>query len=151
MPRPQGGELDIVRFLIRAVIFLGSAALGLWVASLVLDGFTLTWQGFLVTVLVFAAAQSVLSPFIAKLTARNAPAFLGGVGLVSTFVALLVATLVSDGLGIDGWQTWILATLIVWLVTALATVLLPLVFLRKAIDRSAKGGAAGTGGPPVGR
>ena len=121
----------MVRFLIRTAIFLGSAALGLWVASLVLDGFTLTWQGFLVTVLVFAAAQSILSPFITKLAARNAPAFLGGVGLVSTFAALLIASVVANGLVITGWQTWILATLVVWLVTALATVTLPLLFLRR--------------------
>ena len=125
----------MVRLLIRTVIFLGSAALGLGVASLVLDGFTLTWQGFLVTVLVFATAQTILSPFIAKLTARNAPAFLGGVGLVSTFVALLVASVVANGLVITGWQTWILATLVVWLVTAVATVTLPLLFLRKAVQK----------------
>ncbi|TFC80572.1 hypothetical protein E3T23_08440 [Cryobacterium cheniae] len=125
----------MVRLLIRTVIFLGSAALGLGVASLVLDGFTLTWQGFLVTVLVFAAAQTILSPFIVKLTARNAPAFLGGVGLVSTFVALLVASVVANGLVITGWQTWILATLVVWLVTAVATVTLPLLFLRKAVQK----------------
>ena len=125
----------MVRFLIRTAIFLGSAALGLWVASLVLDGFTLTWQGFLVTVLVFAAAQTILSPFIMKLTARNAPAFLGGVGLVSTFVALLIASVVSNGLVISGWQTWILATLVVWLVTAVATVTLPLLFLRRVVKQ----------------
>lgn len=135
----------MVRFLIRAVIFLGSAALGLWVASLVLEDFVLSWQGFLVTVLVFAAAQSVLAPFIAKMTARAAPAFLGGIGLVSTFVALLLASLIGDGLEISGWQTWILATLIVWLVTALATVLLPLVFFRNAVDKARGGGSAGAG------
>lgn len=123
----------MVRFLIRSAIFLGSAGLGLWVASLVLERFTLTWQGFLVTVVVFTLAQSILSPFITKLTMLNAPAFLGGVGLVSTFVALLIASVVTNGLVVDGWQTWILATLVVWLVTALATVILPLLFLRKAV------------------
>ncbi|HSP53852.1 MAG TPA: phage holin family protein [Cryobacterium sp.] len=125
----------MVRLLIRTAIFLASAGLGLWVASLVLDGFTLTWQGFLVTVVVFAAAQSILSPFITKMTMRNAPAFLGGVGLVSTFVALLIASIVANGLVITGWQTWILATLVVWLVTAVATVTLPLLFLRSVAQR----------------
>lgn len=129
----------MVRFLIRTAIFLGSAAIGLWVASLVLDGFTLTWQGFLVTVLVFAAAQSILSPFITKMTMRNAPAFLGGAGLLSTFVALFIASFVANGLAISGWQTWILATLVVWLVTAIATVTLPLLFLRKVVKTSREG------------
>jgi len=125
----------MIRFLIRAAIFLGSAALGLWVASLLLADFVLTWQGFVLTVVLFAGVQSILAPFIAKMTARNAPAFLGGVGLLSTFVSLLIASIISNGLAITGWQTWILATLIVWLVTALATFLLPMLFLRKAVQK----------------
>ncbi|SDD07208.1 4 TMS phage holin, superfamily IV [Sanguibacter gelidistatuariae] len=128
----------MVRFLIRAVIFLVSAALGLLVASWILDDVTVNATGFTVAVVIFAVAQSVLSPFIAKMTARNAPAFLGGIGLVSTYVALLIASLVSDGLEITGVQTWILATLIVWLVTALATLFLPMIFIRKKIDAKRK-------------
>jgi len=129
----------MIRFLIRAAIFLGSAALGLWVASLALQDFILTWQGFVLTVVLFAGVQSILAPFIAKMTARNAPAFLGGVGLLSTFVSLLIASIISNGLVITGWQTWILATLIVWLVTALATFLLPMIFLREAVQKVAPG------------
>ena len=121
----------MVRFLIRTAIFLVSAALGLWVASLLLLNFELTWQGFVLTVLIFAIAQSVLAPLITKLTAKNAPAFLGGVGLISTFVALLISSLIADGLVISGLLTWVLATLIVWLVTALATFTLPFLFLRE--------------------
>ena len=124
----------MVRLLIRAVIFLVSAALGLLVASWILDDFTVTTTGFALTVVVFAIAQSVLAPFIAKMTNRYAPAFLGGIGLVSTYVALLIASIVGDGLQIDGVQTWILATLIVWLVTALATLVLPMIFIRNKVQ-----------------
>ncbi|WP_166787858.1 hypothetical protein [Cryobacterium adonitolivorans] len=41
---------------------------------------------------------------------------------------------VTGGLTIEGWQSWILAALVVWLSTAVATLLLPLVFLREAMD-----------------
>ncbi len=93
---------------------------------------------FVLAAIVFAVAQSLLSPFITKVAARNAPAFLGGIGLVSTFVALVIASLVT-GLSITGWRTWILASLVVWLVTALATVLLPMFLLKDEIaDRKAK-------------
>jgi hypothetical protein len=68
------------------------------------------------------------------------PAFLGGVGLVSTFVALLIASVVASGLVITGWQTWLLATLVVWLVTALATVTLPLLFLRRVVKQGGNRG-----------
>lgn len=124
----------MVRFLIRTLIFLLSAALGLLVASWILDDFIVSTTGFVVAAVVFAIAQSVLAPFIAKMTARYAPAFLGGVGLVSTYVALLIATIFGDGLQITGVQTWILATLIVWLTTALATLILPMIFIRNKVQ-----------------
>jgi hypothetical protein len=127
----------MIRLLIRALIFLVSAALGLLVAAWLLDGdFVLTASGFIVAVLVFTVAQSVLSPFIAKTAARFAPSFLGGIGLVSTLVALVLATLVSDGLQISGAKGWILGTVVVWLVTALGTLVLPMIFLKeKAAER----------------
>ncbi|MBW0255292.1 phage holin family protein [Cellulomonas sp. PS-H5] len=131
----------MIIFLIRLLIFLGSAALGLWVASLLLDGFHLTASGFLAAVLVFTVAQAVLSPFIAKMADRYASAFLGGVGLVSTFVALLVASTFTGGLTIDGGAaTWIAAVVIVWLVTALATWLLPFLLLRRRLEERRAGG-----------
>jgi len=130
----------VIRFLIRAAIFIGSAALGLIVADLILPGFTLHWNdwwGFVLAVLIFAVLQSVLAPWILKLARRHAPALLGGIGLVSTFVALLIAVLLpAAGIGIDGPVAWIVGTLIVWLVTALATWLLPGVFLKKKIVES---------------
>jgi hypothetical protein len=137
----------MVRLLIRLVILLASAALGLLVASWVIDDVEITATGFVVAVAVFTLAQAVLSPFIAKTAARYAPAFLGGIGLVSTFVALLVASLVGDGLRITGGVVpWILATLVVWLVTALATFLLPMFFLKEKL-----GDRRGDGDGPVAR
>ncbi|RVW10041.1 hypothetical protein EGT67_07360 [Prescottella agglutinans] len=119
----------MIRFLIRCAIFLGSAALGILAAVWLIPEVSVSATGFITAVILFAIAQSVLAPFITRLAERNAPAFLGGIGLVSTFVALLIAS-AFGGLSISGWRTWILATIVVWLVTALATVLLPLVVLR---------------------
>ncbi|MDN4479759.1 phage holin family protein [Demequina muriae] len=124
----------MIRFLIRVLIFVASSALGLWVASLLLDDFEITVSGFVTVVVIFAIAQSILSPFILKMSMRYANAFTGGVGLVSTFVALLIATLVGDGLEITGVTTWVIGTLIVWLVTAIATLLLPLWWLKERRD-----------------
>ena len=128
----------MVRFLIRAAIYLVTAALGLLAASWILPDFHIEWGGFLVAVAVFAIAQSVLSPFIFNVARKYASAILGGIGLVSTFVALLIASLFPGGIRIDGAVTWVLATLIVWIVTALGGWVLPLIFLkRRAGDRNA--------------
>lgn len=134
----------MVRLLIRIAIFLVAAALGLLAAAWLLPGFGLTAEGFLITIVVFAVVQGVLSPFIAKVASQHARAFLGGVGLVSTFVALLIASLVVGGLVISGWQTWILATMVVWLVTSLATFFLPMIFLKKKVAA-----VRGSGARPV--
>ncbi|MBD8080408.1 phage holin family protein [Cellulosimicrobium arenosum] len=132
----------MLRLLIRTVIFLASAALGLLVASWVIDGVNLTVTGFVVAVVVFTVAQAILAPFIAKTAARYAPALLGGIGLVSTFVALLIASLVGDGLSITGGVVpWILSALVVWLVTALATFLLPMFFLKEKVEERRSGPA----------
>lgn len=124
----------MIRLLIRAAIFLFTAALGLLVAMWILPDVHLSSTGFITAVLVFAIAQSVLSPFIFKMAHRHAPAVIGGIGLVSTFVALLIATLFPNGLEIDGVVTWVLATLIVWIITALGAWLLPLIFLKKRAE-----------------
>ena len=57
----------MVVFLIRTAIFLGSAALGIWVASLLLADFTVSVTGFVVALAVFVVAQWILSPLILKL------------------------------------------------------------------------------------
>ena len=126
----------MIRFLVRAAIFLASSAIGLLVAKLVLDDMTIDAASFVVVVVIFAVLQSVLAPFIAKVTARNAPALLGATGLISTFLALLVADIVSDGMSITGASTWLLATLIVWLVTMLATLLLPIILVKAGVENA---------------
>ncbi len=124
----------MITFLIRAGIWLLSAALGLIVADLILPGFSLHWSnwwGIVLAILIFAVLQSVLAPLILKITTQHAPALMGGIGLVSTFIALLIAVVIpAAGIGIDGPVAWIIGTLVVWLVTALSTWLLPGLFLK---------------------
>ena len=125
----------MVVFLIRAFIFLASAALGLWIASLIVDGFSVTAEGFLIVVVVFAVLQSILTPWFLVMSRRYANALTGAVGLVSTIAALFVATLIGDGLTISGATAWILGSFIVWIVTMLGTLLLPLILLRNRVEK----------------
>lgn len=129
----------MITFLLRAVVFLVSAAVGLIVADIVLPGFSIDWRspvGFILAIVIFAVLQSVLAPWLARVAQRNAPAFLGGIGIVSTFVALVVTALIPGaGLTIGlPWWTWIVAPMIVWVVTAIAAFLLPAVLLKKKVQ-----------------
>lgn len=119
----------MIRFLIRIAVFLGSAAIGLLAAGLLVPGVSLSPWGFIAAVVIFTVAQAVLSPLFLKMASKYASAFLGGIGVVSTFVALLLASLLSNGLSITGVGSWIAATVVVWVVTALATVVLPMLVL----------------------
>jgi len=127
----------MIRFLIRTAIFFGSALLALWVTDLLLEDFTLGYpQGLIVAAVIYALIQAILSPLIFKMTAKNANALMGGVGLISTFIALWLTTIFTgdEGLNISGTTGWLLGTLLVWLITAIAGWVLPLIFLKKAVD-----------------
>ncbi|MDL9937338.1 phage holin family protein [Gordonia sp. ABSL1-1] len=125
----------MIRLIIRAVIYLISAAIGVIVADAVLDDMQLHAGGFLVAIVVFSLAQLILGPFLFRLIRNNAEAFLGGVGLVSTFVALVIASLLGpDGIEISGVSTWIAATVIVWLVTAIASFVVPFLLVKAGVE-----------------
>ncbi len=126
----------MTRFLLRVAIFLGSSAIGLLAAWLLVPGVGVSALGFIVAVVIFTMAQALLSPFFLKMASKYASAFLGGIGLVSTFVALLLASLLSNGLTINGIGSWIGATVVVWLVTALATLVLPMLVLPEKKNAS---------------
>ena len=121
----------VIRFPPRTAIFLGSSAIGLLVAAWLVPGVSLSPLGFIAAVVIFTVAQAILSPFFLKMASRYASAFLGGIGLVSTLVALILASLLSNGLSIRGIGSWVAATVVVWLVTALATLVLPVLVLRQ--------------------
>ncbi|MED5813021.1 phage holin family protein [Mycolicibacterium sp. 050232] len=123
----------MIRFLLRIAIFLGSSALGLLVAAWLVPGVSVSAWGFITAVVIFAVAQAILSPFFLKMASRYASAFLGGIGLISTLVALILASVLTRGLSISGIGSWIAATVVVWLVTAVATVVLPALFLKKKV------------------
>lgn len=128
-------EDAMIRMLIRLGVFLASAALGLLVASWVIDGVTVTASGFLLVVVVYAVIQSVISPFLTKMAMLHASAFLGGVGLVAALVALIAASLIGNSLTISGGVgTWIAATVVVWLVTAVGTLLLPFALAKAGVQ-----------------
>jgi hypothetical protein len=128
----------MIRLAIRAAVFLASAAIGLLVAMAVVDDMTINWSSFVIVVVVFALLQSILTPFITQAAQRNAPALVGGVGLISTLISLLLTALISDGLEIDGASAWLLAALIVWLVTLVATLLLPIILVKAGISAAAE-------------
>ncbi|MEZ5209589.1 hypothetical protein [Gordonia sp. (in: high G+C Gram-positive bacteria)] len=111
----------MIRFLLSVAVSLVSAVVAFLVAWAAIDGFHLTARGFFIAVALFTALQSLLAPFVFNVARKYASAVLGGIGLVSTLLALWITTLISDALTISGVTAWISSTVVVWLVSALGT------------------------------
>lgn len=124
----------MIRLLIRLVLALAGNAIGLWLAAALLDDMEIDGAAFVIAVLIFSVLFVVLEPLIQKQALKNMEALQGSSALITTFVALVITNLVSDGLSISGVGTWVLATVIVWLGTIIAGVLLARFVLKQAAD-----------------
>ncbi|WP_165314294.1 phage holin family protein [Agromyces protaetiae] len=111
----------MVRILIRLAIFLGTAALALFIATLLIPGFRAQFGGFILAVIVFAVVQTFLAWLVEQLFAKAAPTVAGVAGLISTALALWIATWFPGGLRFDGLGAWVLAAVVVWILTAIIT------------------------------
>lgn len=115
-------------------IFLASAAIGLFIAMLVVPGFSINLGSFVGVVIMFAVLQALLTPFLGQAADRKAPVLASGVGLLTAFIALFLTNLVSSGMTISGFSSWIFATLLIWIVCMLASFILPMIFLKNRIE-----------------
>ena len=121
----------MIRLLIRVGIALLGAAIGLIVAAIVLgDDMSLDGPAFVLALVIFVVLTAVLEPLIEKIGDEHMSIIAMFSSLITTFLALLITELVSDGLTITGTVTWVLATLIVWACTALATWILLRMFIK---------------------
>lgn len=130
----------MVRLLISTALTLGANAIALFLADRLLDDLSISWDAFIFAVAIFTLAGVILGPLVFKLTLQHLQALRGSVALVVTFVGLVITDIVSDGFSITGVVTWIAATVIVWLGALLAGLILPVIFVRRALsnDKSVK-------------
>jgi putative membrane protein len=124
----------MIRLLISFVIQLAANALGLLVADQVLEDMEVSGAAFLVAVVIFTVVYAIAQPFLTQLALSKATALRGATALVATLIGLIITSLVSDGLSISGGLTWLEATVIVWIVSLLGTLILPLIFVKKKVE-----------------
>jgi hypothetical protein len=120
------------QILLRAVVLLASWATGLLIAASIVPGVSLSVPGFIVAVVVFAVTQATLSLSILRLPHQYASLLLGSTGLALTIVALVLASILTHDLTIDGTASWLATTVVVWLVTTIWAITLPELLVRHA-------------------
>ena len=119
--------------LIRIGLTLLGNALGLWIASLLLDDdMSVSGAAFVLAVVIFTVLILVLEPLVSRLAEKYADVLSGGSALIATGVALALTDWISDGLSIAGIGTWLLATIIVWLAAALLGIVLTRLFIKES-------------------
>jgi putative membrane protein len=123
----------LIRLLISAVLYLVANAIGLLVANALLDDVSIEAAAFVIAVVIFTVVEVVIQPLITQIAMRHSRALLGSSALIATLIGLVVTTLVTDGMSIDGAVTWVLATVIVWAAALVAGLILPAIFVKTAV------------------
>jgi uncharacterized membrane protein YvlD (DUF360 family) len=116
------------RFLVAAVVYAVANAAAILFAAVVLGpGFEIGFAGFFLAVLIFTVVQALARPLLERLAAKQVPQLMGGVALVTVFLGLWVTDMATTDMSIDGLSNWLAATFIVWLVSVIVEILLPMV------------------------
>lgn len=126
----------MIRLAATAVISFLANAIALVVGALVLEDMALDGVAFAIAVVIFTVTGVLIEPLLRQIALKSVPALLGSSALIGTLASLVVTHVVSDGLTISGATTWVLATIIVWLVALAARLLLPVVMFKKALGRA---------------
>lgn len=119
----------MMKFLLSAAVYVAANGIGLLLAVLLLPNFTVTFSSFLIAVTIFSVAEAVALPLLTKMSTGFAPQLAGGVALIAVALGLLVTDWLS-AMQIGGIANWLAATLLVWLGSVIAGLVLPLVFKR---------------------
>jgi putative membrane protein len=126
----------LIRLLISAVLYLVANAIGLLVANALLDDVSIEAAAFVIAVVIFTVVEVVIQPLVTQIAMRHSRALLGSSALIATLIGLVVTTLVTDGMSIDGAVTWVLATVTVWAAALVAGLILPAIFVKTAVTNA---------------
>lgn len=109
--------MNVSPWLVRVGVAAVANAVMLLVAAALFDKIEINALPFVVAVAIFSLAAVVVKPVAESLAGKYASGVTWVAGLATTFVALLVTDVFSDGLSIEGWFTWIAGTVVVWIGT----------------------------------
>jgi hypothetical protein len=87
-------------------------------------------------VVIFTVVEVVARPYFTSLAMKGASYLQGATALAATLAGLILTTLISDGLQMEGLTTWIFATLIVWVAALGAAMILPIIFVKNRLEET---------------
>ena len=124
----------MMKLLLSLASYLIANAIGLLIAILILPGFTIGFSAFVIAVLIFSAIQTVAGPLVTKISLKHVPQLVGGIALVTIFLGLLITDLLMASMDIGGIANLLAATLLVWLGSLIASILLPIYVFKSLVE-----------------
>lgn len=115
----------MVKFLLSALVYLIADAVGLLLAVLILPNFTISAMSFLLAVVIFSLVEAAAHPLLTRFGPKDVPQLQGGIALIAVAVGLLVTDLLMPAMAIGGVSNWLAATLLVWIGSLIAAIILP--------------------------
>ena len=87
----------MIRLLISTFFHLAANFVGLLVADLLLDDFSIQWEAYIFAVALFTLVEVIADPLVTKIAIGRACQPFVGVALVTSFIGLLLTNLLFDG------------------------------------------------------
>jgi putative membrane protein len=114
----------IARWGIRLGTSLVGIAVGVIVSSAALSRFSISATALIEATLLFWLIHLVVQLFALRVLVHEPSIALAGLlALASTIVALIIVNAVVSGLTIHGFQTYVFATLIIWVTTSISDII----------------------------
>jgi hypothetical protein len=114
----------LARMGIRVVASLVGILIGLIVSLALLSGFSATTKAIVVSTLLFWVVHLVANFIALRILIRQpSVATAGLLALASTIVSLIIVNIAVSGLEIHGASNYVIATVIIWIASALADVI----------------------------
>jgi len=111
----------LVRWGIRVATSLVGIAVGILVSSAVLGKFSIDATAVVEAILIFWLVHLVVQLLALHVLVHEPSIALAGLlALASTIVALIIVNAIVGGLTIHGFQTYVFATLIIWVATSIS-------------------------------
>ena len=121
----------MVRLALSIVATIIANAVGLLLATALLAGFSIDAVSFAVVLLVFTGVMILTGPLVTKIAVTSIPQIRGSSSLVSVFFGLKVTEWLMPGFDMGGLSNWLAATLLVWLGSLIAEILLPIYVFKQ--------------------
>jgi hypothetical protein len=114
----------LARWGIRLASSLVGIAAGLLLSDALLSRLSLNVTGLIETTLVFWLVHLIVQVMALRVLVRQPSVALAGLlALASTVVSLIIVNLIVSGLSISGADTYLVATVIIWITTAIGDTL----------------------------